>query len=447
MINPFNAKIIIEHTRHQFLYAYQSEERTIFLQQIAKDNPIVAEEKKPMALYLKDYGLEDAKIKRKNPDKYLLKKVAEKYFNLSLIDLILTSVNSQIDIHLNENRLKNFLTYINRINKVSGLPRMKSYEELLEVVKAQKDYFHKFYLDYIEEIVDQIEINPLLIDLDIENFISEVQKFLRNKGAFKILIDKKEPISPYSTMAINNILGSRLDRTLALKIALEDPCWEHYYDGNEQIIQETHDYETLSLDDSHGNYLSKLVEEKRKGNNEKSSSIISTPNLEFGNEKCQIYKDPETKQGYIIIVYNERGITKILKIYPELTRDASFIYLKGYLCNYEKYFFRISANKEEPLYNAIVNLANSLQRHDIASKERGNYTCRVGAFYRGDQAVLGLQSENGKGKYFEFKGIDTTKDIYINALVNFYCEVARYTESQELDIETKEIIKTLERRN
>ena len=438
MINPQNAKIIMEHTKHQFLYARANAERTNFLQQVAKENPIVAEETTPMALCLSDYGLEDAPIKRKTPDRDVLRNAAENYFNLSLIELILTSIYNQIDIHLNENRLKNFLTYVNRINKINGLPRMKSYERLLEEVKKQKNYFHKFYLEYIEGKVDEVEIKPLLITLDIEYFISEVQKFLRNKAPFKILIDKKEYISPYSTMAINNILGARLDRTLALKIALEDNFWEHFYDASGQIIQDTHDYESTYLDDSHDKGLSIAI--KRK------FSTDSTHNFDFENEKCRIYQDPDNKKEYIIIVYDNKGITKVLRIYPELTKYDSFIYLKGYLCNQEKYFFRISFNSDEPLYNAIVNLAKSLQGHDINSIKEGINFCSVGTFYRDDYAVLGLQPKEGKFKLFEFKGIDTTKDIYINALINFYCEVARCAESQELDLETKERIRALKRR-
>lgn len=439
MINPHNAKIIMDHTRHQFLYAPANAERTSFLQQIAKDYPIVVEETTPMVLYLTDFGLENAPIKRENPDRDILRSASEKYFNLSLIELVLKSIYNQIDIHLNENRLKNFLTYINRINKIRGLPRMKSYEELLEEIKKQKNYFHKFYLDYIEGKANEVEIKPLLITLDIEYFIREVQKFLRNKAPFKILIDKKEDISPYSTMAINNILGSRLDRTLALKIALEDNGWEHFYDASGQIIQDTHDYESIYLDDSRTQDLNNTLEEQ-------NSLPTSGHNLEFGNEKCRIYQDPKNKKEYIIVVYNNKGITKVLRIYSELKKYNPVIYLKGYLCNQEKYSFRILANKDEPLYNAIVNLAKSLQSHDITSVEVGNYKSSVGALYRDDYAVLGLQPKEGKWKYFEFKGIDTTKDIYINALINFYCEVARCAEGETLDLETKEIIRTLKRR-
>ncbi len=423
MIKSYGAKMIMDQPRHQFLYAYDTEERSTLLRNVINDNPIRVEENQSSALNLTDYGLEDVSVEGKNIDKYLLASVAKRYFRASLVELILSKIDEDIDIHTNENRLKNFLTFINRFNKINGEKRCQSYQDILEKVRITKEYYHQFYLDYIAGRKKEIEINPLLFDIDLERFILEVQKFLRNRASLIILIDKTKKISPYSTMAINEIIGARLDNTLALKIVLEDEMWESFYDTNGQFIQDTHDYETVCLDDSHREYVNKL----------KNASNQFKP--EVRSQKCQIIKDPNIKDGYILIGYDLDGISKIIKIYPELTRYESYIYVKGYICKAAEKDLKLAVNHDEVIYPALVNLANSLSSKGIVGLDDKKYSGRIHAYYNENQAVFDLKSKTERRKYFEFQGNDTTYNGSINALVNFYCEISRLAEDKEINPE------------
>lgn len=52
---------IMESNRHQFIYGYDGEERTKFLQSLETDYPISINMSNPMAIYMKDYSLSKQK--------------------------------------------------------------------------------------------------------------------------------------------------------------------------------------------------------------------------------------------------------------------------------------------------------------------------------------------------------------------------------------------------
>lgn len=434
MIKSYGDEVIMKSSRHQFLYAYDTEERKKFLRKIASDNPVKIEQAQSAVLLFSDYGLEDVPITRKDVDKYVLSHIAERYFRASLVELILTNIDQDTDIHFNEYRFKKFLTFINRFSKINGEERYHSYHDLLEKVRFHKQYYHQFYLDYISGKKNEIEIKPLLFDIDIERFIEEVQRFLRNRDPFIILIDKDKKISPYSTMAINQILGARLDNTLALKIVLEDGMWESFYDTNGQFIQDPHDYETVCLDESHREYINRLLAVQNPAELDARSE-----KPEINPQKCQILKDPDIKDGYIILGFDNNGVAKIIKIYPELTRYDSFIYVKGYICDMASKDLKLAVNSDDIIYPAIVNLANSLNGNCVVGIEKKKCSGRIHAYYNDNQAIFNIQANLGRRKYFEFQGNDTTYNIYVNALVNFYCEISRLAEEKEIDADVLQL--------
>lgn len=75
---------------------------------------------------------------------------------------------------------------------------------------------------------------------------------------FGIVYDKKGPLAIPSTRQINNLIGSRINGDISVKIAMEPENWETYVDSNGQFVQATHDYGTVELDDSFQKYMKKV---------------------------------------------------------------------------------------------------------------------------------------------------------------------------------------------
>ena len=60
---------------------------------------------------------------------------------------------------------------------------------------------------------------------------------------------------PSSTQAINNLIGSRINGDISVKVAIEPDDWETYRDSNGQFVGAIHDYGTVELDDSYKKYM------------------------------------------------------------------------------------------------------------------------------------------------------------------------------------------------
>lgn len=62
-----------------------------------------------------------------------------------------------------------------------------------------------------------------------------------------------------SYKAINNLIGSRINRDVSVNILTEPDTWKTYVDQQGQFIESTHDYENVEYDDSSRKHLMKMM--------------------------------------------------------------------------------------------------------------------------------------------------------------------------------------------
>lgn len=82
-MNEYVKDQIINNNYHQFLYGYNTEERTNFLKEIARDYPLTLNRNCPQAIYMEDFSLPVLEDNNKT-DRSLLEIAGKYYFEFSI---------------------------------------------------------------------------------------------------------------------------------------------------------------------------------------------------------------------------------------------------------------------------------------------------------------------------------------------------------------------------
>jgi hypothetical protein len=241
-------KDIINQGRHQFIYAYDGKKRTNFLKEIEKENPVVENENKPMAVYIQDYGLKEIEYDRNRIDNSLLKLLATEYFNFSTLSSV---IQSCIDNNIYDEKI------INKFNDSYEL-EIKKIDDLLKLLNESKDFYKEYYEAYLETYKMLYSIDDIKIPfVEPTIFLKGLKDALNNNSYFAFLIDNNKKISGLSTRVINYYVGRRMTDTISMKIATEPDKWETYVDINGDFTQPSHDFGDIELDDVNKNTLNK----------------------------------------------------------------------------------------------------------------------------------------------------------------------------------------------
>lgn len=87
MVNKIMEEQIMSHKFHEFLYGYNTEERTNFLKKMEKHYPITYGEDVPMGIYLEPYGISTCERDKElvDKDKLLMLGIASREYLKNLI--------------------------------------------------------------------------------------------------------------------------------------------------------------------------------------------------------------------------------------------------------------------------------------------------------------------------------------------------------------------------
>jgi hypothetical protein len=96
--------------------------------------------------------------------------------------------------------------------------------------------------------------------------IQSIKKLI-NRDSYFVIIINGDIISNVAKMAVNNLLGSRINKDISIKVFCEPGKWNVSYDLNGNIINNIHDYGIVNFDDSEKEYT-RLLKNKLGGNNE-----------------------------------------------------------------------------------------------------------------------------------------------------------------------------------
>lgn len=128
-MNEYMKRRIIGDNYHQFLYGYNTVERTNFLKEIASCYPITLNKDCPQAIYMEEFSLPNIKNHYKT-DRNLLEIAARDYFDFSvytkmLEELLKTDYKKEL-----AGREEEFLKYINAYVLNPGFSEIKDLESL-----------------------------------------------------------------------------------------------------------------------------------------------------------------------------------------------------------------------------------------------------------------------------------------------------------------------------
>lgn len=245
---------IMDTSRHQIIYGYNTKERHQFLQELEESYPVKTSSNIPIAIYMEDYIL--SKPNKKQSD-YETISAAGEFLEFTIIENIISKILSS-GLKLDEKSQTDFVT---RITSLFGnrnheqLTNIKRLKELRRALLESKNFYRDRYL---QEDKENLSIDNLPIPfITAESVVPKVKTLLELDSYFGLIFDITNSISPLSAITINNYIGKRCNADLSIKLACDATSWPTYCSLNGQI-DAIHDYGTVELDDCVKEYTKKM---------------------------------------------------------------------------------------------------------------------------------------------------------------------------------------------
>lgn len=244
--------MIINESRHLFIYGYEGDKRSNLLKEIALESWEKFDGKSPIGVYIYDKGLPEIKVKRE--DMVPLKTLARDYYSYLICDEILKAV-----LNTKTGNLDDFTYYVNKcfLKEKAG-----SIEETSYMLNKTKDICYREFINY----ANNGEISGILFEAPFEfmfimHFIKYLKRNLNMNSYFALLFDVPDDLSMISQMAINDYVRCRNNDDISVKVATDNEVWKTLYDLNGNMIQSVHDFGYVEMDSNLSDYMKKI---KRK---------------------------------------------------------------------------------------------------------------------------------------------------------------------------------------
>lgn len=245
---------IMDTSRHQIIYGYNTKERHQFLQELEESYPVKTSSNIPIAIYMEDYII--SKPNKKQSD-YETISAAGEFLEFTIIENIISKILSS-GLKLDEKSQADFVTRITRLfgnRKHEQLTNIKRLKELRRALLESKNFYRERYL---QEDKENLSIDNLIIPfITAESVVPKVKTLLELDSYFGLIFDITNSISPLSAITINNYIGKRCNADLSIKLACDATSWPTYCSLNGQI-DAIHDYGTVELDDCVKEYTKKM---------------------------------------------------------------------------------------------------------------------------------------------------------------------------------------------
>lgn len=245
---------IMDTSRHQIIYGYNTKERHQFLQELEESYPVKTSSNIPIAIYMEDYIL--SKPNKKQSD-YETISAAGEFLEFTIIENIISKILSS-GLKLDEKSQADFVTRITSLfgnRKHEQLTNIKRLKELRRALLESKNFYRDRYL---QEDKENLSIDNLIIPfITAESVVPKVKTLLELDSYFGLIFDITNSISPLSAITINNYIGKRCNADLSIKLVCDATSWPTYCSLNGQI-DAIHDYGTVELDDCVKEYTKKM---------------------------------------------------------------------------------------------------------------------------------------------------------------------------------------------
>ena len=249
---------IMEDSGHLFVYGYKNDHRTKFLKSLESVFPVKPDSDQPSAIYLDSFALSKIDSESNDKDKRLIQTVSKEYLSFSIALRILEKALDAGDTII-DSKLFRLVESMNTCRN-AGSPEIKTANQLLQEIKSSRDFYYENYIKYIKGQIEIIPIDDVSIPfLELNMFVDHYKDTINLDSYLGIILDKKEDQAVSSTRAVNNLLSSRINKDISVKVAMEPDAWETYTDERGQIVENPHDYSIIELDDSYREHMIRLM--------------------------------------------------------------------------------------------------------------------------------------------------------------------------------------------
>lgn len=250
--------IIMRESRHHFIYGYDTLERKKFCEDLEEKYPILLDNDKQSAVYLEEYGLPNLEVLDNYYERHIVGLASREYLSFLIAYRILLNAKKSIDYSELNKRMERLINIINKNFMNSGFSSISDVDSLLMVLCNSKEFYLNSYKDYVLN-GNQININKVSIPfLDLEIFIRAFKEEMNINSSFSIIINNNQDIALSSVKAINDLVGSRINSDISMKIVTEPDKWKSFFNSCGAFVQSVHDYGTIELDDSLSQYIKTL---------------------------------------------------------------------------------------------------------------------------------------------------------------------------------------------
>lgn len=256
-MNDYMRYSIVEYAWHQFLYGYNGEERTKFLESMVDTHPVKIDGD-AAAVLVSDYSLPIVESSLEC-DKYQVMTLAREYMSVVLVDAIVEQSIRQVELDKLNDRMKSFIKVVNRLMINPGFDDIEDISEFSKILKEAKRFYSEEYVKLCQTGKFQGDITSLQLGfVDLNTFVTYYKKALGMKKHFSVIIDQQEVGAIISQKAINGIVTKRCTGDISMKVACQPEEWKTYYDLNGMFAEAVHDYSAVELDDSYAKYVKDL---------------------------------------------------------------------------------------------------------------------------------------------------------------------------------------------
>lgn len=257
-MNEYMKDAIVNHAWHEFLYGTNNEERKKFLESMVSDYPIKLDSDEAAVVYVDDFSLPNVEGRMNSLDTRV-SSVAREYCSFTLVAALVEQTIRQNELVLLNEKLTRFIKSVNRLFVSDDDMSISDIEGLREALLVGKNFYKENYTKLMETGEWQGDFSILPISfLDFSSFVTSYKRALGRSKHFAFVLDYSGTGAIVSQKAVNGLVTKRIAGDAAIKVVSHPEEWKSYSDLNGMLAEDVHDYSSVDLDGSFGEYVNGL---------------------------------------------------------------------------------------------------------------------------------------------------------------------------------------------
>ncbi len=244
---------ILGQSRHQIIYGEDAKEKDKLINNLLDDYPVKPDSYSPIAVKVEDFALDINKRNIEQVDRNHLALINREYLLFQVVYHILKRIKNEIGIKECNLRSKKLLTRVNEILIKNEDNFVKDFNELIRNLEISCFTYRELWNRYLTTGEKFYDFKGVKIPFgsDLQFWLYFIKDALNNPAYFGIITDIESPISLTSQECLNDLVGSRINSDISMKIMLDPNNYLTSTDTMGNYVQLGHDYEIVELDDSY----------------------------------------------------------------------------------------------------------------------------------------------------------------------------------------------------